>query len=270
MEHETTMIEVPMDFGCHAVLNMLATKLLFVIGAAIAGGEARRLINKRVMSVDGETVKTEMVQIRRGSLIKVGNHKWYKITGSKEVPASNLSVNQIYEQEYQFRHKKDITTRVSDISHSLFELKKFLKLGKVIEENQAEVYPSKTIYLWIEDVITMFNAYNYRGRENIYGRALSQQSYTYAEALKESADRVSLPAKIQEEYNDWDMLSPQMQVKLVEEVAEMDNGAFQLSPKQRLKIAIIMHSAKVEKDLRKGGVSDRRLLQEPIDYIYDK
>jgi tyrosyl-tRNA synthetase len=56
------------------------TQTLAQCGAVASRGEARRLLQQGAIAIDGGVVKEANVEVRDGSLIRVGRHRFLRVT----------------------------------------------------------------------------------------------------------------------------------------------------------------------------------------------
>ncbi len=73
-----------LDLGADGQAMVDITQLVVSAGLASSRGEARRLLEQRAISVDGAAVSGRDVIIKDGSLVRVGKHRFLRITARGE------------------------------------------------------------------------------------------------------------------------------------------------------------------------------------------
>jgi tyrosyl-tRNA synthetase len=74
-------IDLPVQLGAaKAVLDV--TQVLSSGGAVVSRGEARRLLSQGGITVDGITATQPQVELADGSIIRIGRHRFYRVTRS--------------------------------------------------------------------------------------------------------------------------------------------------------------------------------------------
>ncbi len=73
-----------LDLGADGQAMVDITQLVVSAGLASSRGEARRLLEQRAISVDGAAVSGRDVSIKDGSLVRVGKHRFLRITARGE------------------------------------------------------------------------------------------------------------------------------------------------------------------------------------------
>jgi tyrosyl-tRNA synthetase len=76
---EDSAVELPLQLDSAGKAQIDVTQALTQAGAAASRSEARRLLAQGAVAIDGEPVKVPNVEVREGSLIRVGRHRFLRV-----------------------------------------------------------------------------------------------------------------------------------------------------------------------------------------------
>jgi tyrosyl-tRNA synthetase len=76
---EDSAVELPLQLDSAGKAQIDVTQALTQAGAAASRSEARRLLAQGAVAIDGEPVKLPNVEVREGSLIRVGRHRFLRV-----------------------------------------------------------------------------------------------------------------------------------------------------------------------------------------------
>ena len=74
--------ELPVDLDADGVARLDVTLVIVEAGLVPSRAEARRLLQQGALSLDGEPVTSREVEVRPGSVIRVGKHRFLRIVGA--------------------------------------------------------------------------------------------------------------------------------------------------------------------------------------------
>jgi tyrosyl-tRNA synthetase len=75
--------DLPLDLDAEGRASIEITLVLSESGVVASRSEARRLLSQGALALDGEPVKEQRIEVREGSLIRVGRHRFLRVVARR-------------------------------------------------------------------------------------------------------------------------------------------------------------------------------------------